>query len=111
MYFNNFPNIQYPLSSDQIQQAKDLLVRLGISETSKRQTETLADYIIEEGQTPERIALEVYGSVDYNWVIMLMNDLLDPQYDFPMRSRTLDDYIAKKYPNDTFFLKSFNLLI
>jgi hypothetical protein len=104
MYFDNFPSILYPVTSDQIQQAKDLLVRVGFSETTKEQAATFSDYFVEEGQTPERIAYEVYGDPQYYWVVLLINSIIDPQYSFPLRSRSLEDYINKKYPTNTFFL-------
>lgn len=105
MYFDNFPNILYPVTSDQIQQAKDLLIRVGFSETTKDQAATFSDYFVEEGQTPERIAYEVYGDPQYYWVVLLINSILDPQYSFPLRTRSLEDYIDKKYPTNTFFLE------
>lgn len=104
MYFTNYPNILYPVTSDQVQQAKDLLIRLGFSETNKNQLATYSDYVIEEGQTPERISYEVYGDPQYYWVILLINDMLDPLYSFPMRTRSLEDYVNKKYPSNTFFI-------
>ena len=104
MYFKDFPNILYPVRSDQLQQAKDLLIRLGFSQSNKDQSSTYTDYIVEEGQTPENISQQVYGDTQYHWVILLINDLLDPQYSFPLRSRSLEDYIDKKYPTNTFFI-------
>ena len=54
--------------------------------------------------TPEQVALEVYGDQQYFWVVLLFNDLMDPQYRFPLRTRSLDDFISKKYPSKTLYL-------
>ena len=103
MYFKNFPKLQYP-SSGQLEQIQDVLLRVGFSSQVKEETETFITYNIQEGMTPEQVALEVYGDQQYFWVVLLFNDLMDPQYRFPLRTRSLDDFIDKKYPSKTLFI-------
>ena len=103
MYFKNFPSLRYP-SSGQLEEIQDVLLRVGFSSRVKTTAETFVLYNIQEGMTPERIAEEVYGDQQYFWVVLLFNDLMDPQYRFPLRSRSLDDFIAKKYPSKTLFI-------
>lgn len=103
MYFKHFPNIAYP-SQEQLVVIQDIIIRLGFSSKAKNTNDLFADYIIKEGQTPESIAESVYGDSRYYWVVMLFNDAQDPQYDFPLRSTSLDNYIYKKYPSKTLFL-------
>jgi hypothetical protein len=104
MYFNNFPTIQYPIPNGQLEQAKDILIRFGFTDKIKEQSQSFISYEIYEGQTPEKIAEEVYGDQQYFWVVLLFNDLFDPLYRFPMRSKSLDKFIDKKYPSKTLFL-------
>lgn len=104
MYFKNFPSILYPLESGQVEQVKDIITRIGFSEDSKINANTFVEYIVEEGMTPEKIAEEVYGDQQYHWVVLLFNDLEDPHYDFPLRSKALDDFIDKKYSSKTLFI-------
>jgi len=103
MYFKNFPKLQYP-SSGQIEQVQDILLRVGFSTRIKEEAGTFIKYNIQEGMTPEQVALEVYGDQQYFWVVLLFNDLMDPQYRFPLRTRSLDKFISKKYPSKTLFL-------
>ena len=103
MYFRNFPTLQYP-SSGQIEEIQDILLRVGFSDATKETASTFILYNIQEGMTPERVAQEVYGDQQYFWVVLLFNDLMDPQYRFPLRSRSLDDFVAKKYPSKTLFV-------
>ena len=103
MYFKNFPKFQYP-SSGQLEQIQDILLRVGFSPRTKEQAGTFVLYNIQEGMTPEQVAAEVYGDQQYFWVVLLFNDLMDPQYRFPLRTRSLDDFIDKKYPSKTLFL-------
>jgi hypothetical protein len=103
MYFRNFPTLQYP-SAGQIEEIQDILLRVGFSDATKETASTFILYNIQEGMTPERVAQEVYGDQQYFWVVLLFNDLMDPQYRFPLRSRSLDDFISKKYPAKTLFV-------
>tara|TARA_R100001443_G_scaffold87091_1_gene93653 strand:- start:344 stop:1234 length:891 start_codon:yes stop_codon:yes gene_type:complete len=103
MYFKNFPLLQYP-TSGQLEQIQDILVRVGFSDRVKESAGSFLLYDIKEGTTPEQVALEVYGDQKYFWVVLLFNDLTDPQYSFPLRSRSLDSFIDKKYPSKTLFL-------
>ena len=64
MYFKNFPKLQYP-SSGQLEQIQDILIRVGFTSKIKEETETFITYNIQEGMTPEQVALEVYGDQQY----------------------------------------------
>ena len=35
--------------------------------------------------------------MEYHWVVLLFNNIIDPQFDWPLKSDTLIDYIDKKY--------------
>ena len=55
------------------------------------------EYLIGEGETPEFVATQFYGEPKYNWIIFLMNDFLDPFYDWPLDSSELDEFVNEKY--------------
>ena len=55
------------------------------------------DYIISDGETPEILSYNYYNSVNYHWVILLTNQIQDPQWDWPMSTRVFNKYISKKY--------------
>ena len=104
MYFRNFPLLQYPISDGQLQTIQDIITRVGFSDKVKNEAETFIKYDVPEGHTPERIAEDVYGDQQYFWVVLLFNDFLDGQYSAPMRSRSFDDYVNKKYKSKTLFI-------
>jgi len=104
MYFKHFPFVEYPTQNQQTELAKDLTIRLGFSTAAKDTNDLFADYIVEEGMTPEKIAEEVYGDPRYFWVVLLFNEIQDPQYNFSLRSKSLDEYIDRKYRSKTLFI-------
>jgi hypothetical protein len=56
-------------------------------------------YDIQEGDTPEIIAHKYYGDTYRYWIVLYANQLLDPQWDWPMSSSVFNNYITEKYPS------------
>lgn len=104
MYFKNFPYIQYPKKDNQFEIIKDIITRVGFYESTKSQLESFLIENVPESYTAEKIAEDIYGDQKYFWVVLLYNDFLDPLYSIPMPSRSLDNYIDKKYNSLTLFI-------
>lgn len=56
-------------------------------------------YDLDIGDTPESVSYKVYGTVDYYWVILLMNDVKDRYYDWPLNLQDFEAYVKEKYDN------------
>jgi hypothetical protein len=56
-------------------------------------------YDIQDGDTPEIIAYKYYGDIDRFWIVLYCNQILDPQWDWPLSSNKLQKYIVNKYGN------------
>lgn len=54
-------------------------------------------YDIQEGDTPEIIAHKYYGDSYRFWIVLFVNQIIDPQWDWPMNSTTFNNYIQNKY--------------
>ena len=54
-------------------------------------------YDIQEGDTPEIVADKFYGDSYRYWLIMFANQILDPQWDWPLNSSNFNSYITDKY--------------
>ena len=81
----------------QVKLASNILTRI-----RRRSNLTLSggifyNYPMQEGDTPEVIADKYYGSSQYHWVVMLINDAYNSTYDFPLSSGNFDRYIVDKY--------------
>lgn len=100
MYFNNFPKIYYDF---EINGTRQLKIVADITKNVRFRQELLAgitlydEYDIKDGETPEIIAEKVYGSAQYHWIIMLVNERYDYIEDFPVTSYYLDKIVTQKY--------------
>jgi hypothetical protein len=102
-YFNSFNYVLYPNFQDPDQK----LILKNITSRVVRKISPLDDkslfytYTILEGEKPEDISYKLYGKVWYYWTILLINERFDYQYDFPLSSKLLNDYIVEKYGSAT----------
>ena len=100
-YFNYFPKTFYTSSNLNSISGLDIVTnitsRFSFAKSFKENTVVYYKYDILDSDTPEIIASKFYGSSEKHWVVLLLNDIIDPQYDWPLQSDTLIDYINTKY--------------
>lgn len=63
----------------------------------KKNLVLLQDVTVPDGFTIEQVADKFYNRPDYHWVIMVINDIVDPRKDWPMSNSDLVAYAKKKY--------------
>ena len=101
-YFNYFPKVYY--TPDAAMQSLDVLTnlttRFSFEQKFKDNSSTYYEYNVEDGDTPEIIAAKVYGSSEKHWVILNMNNIIDPFYDWPLSQRNIIKFIDSKYTSN-----------
>ena len=103
-YFNYFPKTSYYLSDDttSLDTVTNIMSRFSIDATSKEQLTMYYKYDISDGETPEIIADKLYGSPEKHWIILSVNNIKNPQFDWPVRYNDLTKYIDVKYRGATY---------
>lgn len=98
-YFNYFPQTLYSLSDEKnaADVVTNIIARFGFESELKENSSIFYPYDIQDGDTPEMIANKYYGSPEKHWIVLMFNDVIDPQYDWPLDQRTLISYINDKY--------------
>ncbi len=93
---NYFKNFNYTISNEQI--ITNLLNRVKIKDVGYiLKTKVYLPYFIKDGDRPETIAEEYYGSTSYFWIILFANDIKNIYEDWPRTQEALDEYITYKY--------------
>jgi len=75
----------------------NIITRFSFENSLKQNANAFYKYQIQDGDTPEIIADKFYGNVEYHWVVLLFNDIIDPQFDWPYDQNTIIKYIDQKY--------------
>ena len=98
-YFNFFPQVFYAQDSGlkSLDVLTNLTTRFTFEEEFKNNTSVYYKYDVEDGDTPEILAYKIYGSSEKHWVILLLNDIVDPLYDWPLKQQNVIKFVDNKY--------------
>lgn len=100
-YFAKFPTTLYSLSTPSetisAEAVTDITKRLGVSRETFNDNLIFFNYAIRDGETPEKLAHRFYNDSEKHWIILVCNNIIDPQFNWPLDDRTLDKYINVKY--------------
>lgn len=97
MFFQSQPNIYYPQPKGGAKLSKNLFRRVRFRDNINALYINSTKYIIKDGETPESISYEKYGSTEWYWTILLLNNIIDMNNDWPVDSVELDVSIEKRY--------------
>jgi hypothetical protein len=99
-YFNNFPLTFYSSGANNVTSVDtvtNIIARFGFEETLKENSSAFYPYTIKDTDTPEIIAAKIYNNPERHWIVLMFNDIMDPQYDWPLSYEPFNDYVDKKY--------------
>ena len=54
-------------------------------------------YQYQDSDTPEIVAFKEYGDPQYHWIIIMINQVIDPLFEFPLQQDALERKIIKQY--------------
>jgi len=101
-FFNKIPKIGYNFirsfgATPEYVTVTNVLFRVGVVRSVMSGGGSYYEYIIKEGETPELLADKIYGDPEAHWFIIYANDILDPQFDWPLDPRAFYNHITDKY--------------
>ena len=98
MYFSKFPLMVYDVKGDKTYKLlPDILRRVKLRSSLASSRFVFDKYNVKEGEKPEDIAFKYYGDAQYHWVIMMINNLTDRYYEWPMTQPDFEDFLTDKY--------------
>lgn len=107
-YFSQIPNFEYVSRfpnakiSDYIA-VKNLFKKGKLREDIFQDATFFEKYQIKGNDRPDNVADEVYGDPTLDWIVLLSNNILNIQTEWPMSQQSFDNYLLSKYSqgNDT----------
>jgi len=104
MYFSIVPNISYdekpisyPFSESDFVTAKNFFRRYKINEDVFSNVVYFQKYSITEGLRPDQLADTLYGNPFYDWVILLVNNMVNAQYNWPLNNYEIYKVLESEY--------------
>jgi len=102
-YFTNVPNFDYvsrlPNSKyiNDYVQTKNLFRRVKMSEEIFGDLTFFNKVMIKDNERPDIIAHRIYGSANLDWLVLLSNNIINYESEWPMDSTSFNNYILSKY--------------
>jgi hypothetical protein len=91
-YFKNFPRIKYFGVL-----ARNVTLRVSFLDKLKQNGTIFYPYTIRDDERADTLASKYYDSPEYDWLIYLANDIVDPYTQWPKNVIEFELYIKKKY--------------
>ena len=104
-YFRELPNIEYlsPLadrnSASEYIAAKNLFKRVKLRDDFYNSITNFNKYQIVEGERPDQVALEVYGSSKLDWVVLISAGITNIRDQWPLSQKDIYVFAENAYGN------------
>lgn len=99
-YFKNIPNVLYDINGTEPNQFRAVTNIMSRVRFKPSVIENITDYYpykVLEGERPDIVSYKKYGTVAYSYLILLINDIVDPLFDWPLPTRQFENYIIEQY--------------
>ena len=106
-YFSYLPDVHVRTSSyrqnnvDPFTLAKNIFRRIKIRENLDDIILGFDQYTVKNNQRPDQVALDIYGNMQYDWVVLLCNNIINVYEEWPMSEDELERYIESEYDEDS----------
>jgi hypothetical protein len=99
-YFKNIPKVGYDINGtgkNSFLSVTNIMKRVKFKPSVLEDISNYYPYFVKEGERPDIIAHSEYGNVGYAYLILLVNDIQDPNFDWPLSSQVFEKFIINKY--------------
>ena len=99
-YFRNLPKVRYDINGaepNKFLNVTNIMKRISFKPSVIEDISDYYPYRVKDGERPDIISHQKYGSVAYAYLIMLVNDIYDPLFDWPLSSQQFEKYLINKY--------------
>ena len=105
-YFRELPNLEYQSflssrkGSDDYLLVKNIFRRVKLRDDLQNVFTIFNKYEIREGARPDTVAEELYGSSQYDWVVLIGANIINVRNEWPLSDRDIYRYSEQLYGNE-----------
>ena len=99
-YFRSIPSINYDIWGTEprhYQSVTNIMKRVKFKPEVLEDISEYYPYIVKDGERPDIISYNQYETVAFSYLILLINDIQDPIFDWPLSTQQFEQYILNKY--------------
>jgi len=102
MYFKYFDEIDYEVDG-YAKTAVDLMRAVLPDNIDLGDFYIFQKYVVSSGERPENVAYTLYQNPNHYWVLLVLNNVVNPYLDWPMSDEEVQAYAIKKYGADAIY--------
>jgi hypothetical protein len=96
--FTSYPKINYKIDDYDYLVAIDITNTFRVRQALKRfRGISYQPYVVQDGERPDNVSQKLYDSPNYDWIILLVNDIFNLYDEWPRDRETFKQYIIEKY--------------
>ena len=99
-YFRSIPSINYDIWGTEprhYQSVTNIMKRVKFKPEVLEDISEYYPYIVKDGERPDIISYNQYDTVAFSYLILLINGIQDPIFDWPLSTQQFEQYILNKY--------------
>ena len=108
-YFTNVPEFNYvsrlegQKNISEYIRVKNLFKRVRINESLFSDLTYFTKYKVVNDERPDQVAYKIYGTQEYDWIVLLSNNILNVQSEWPLSNEAFEKYMLEKYGSEDKF--------
>jgi hypothetical protein len=95
-YFQKFPLLSIT-QNEKFLLVRDIFSRITIADKFQENTVLLENYIVLDGETPELVSQKFYETPFNHWIILMVNNIVDPREEWPIPENRVVDRVYANY--------------
>ena len=106
-YFQNLPDFAYVNRTKDGRSEGDYSVVVNLFKRAKLRDDIYQNvsffnkYIVQGDDRPDNVAFDVYKDSTLDWVVLMANNIVNVQSEWPMSQADFYTYVTEKYDNET----------
>ncbi len=97
--FEKHPIVEYELNGNTFL-TTNFFIHFTLREILKNNANFLQSYPLTADERPDIVAEKVYGDSDLAWLILMVNDIVDPTEEWVKNTTNFQSYLNTKYDNN-----------
>ena len=105
-YFRNLPDFLYANRNESQRETENYTMVKNFFKRAKLRDDIFENlaffdkYIVNGDDRPDNVAFEVYGDATLDWVVLLSNNIVNIQSEWPLSNANFFTYVIEKYENE-----------
>jgi len=97
-YFDRFPLMAYDVAANgNFKLLPNILKRVKLRQGIRTGSFLFDKYDVRDGERPEDVAFKLYGDAELHWIVLMVNDITDRYYQWPLSQPQFQEHLTDKY--------------